>query len=176
MSLGKYLFLILIIIAAGPVSAQPPEAERLDTTLSPFWNPNLKLQVRILDPEEPDTRKKNTVLTLYKTEQGSQRILYRDSIFAYTLQFRMTDLNGDGIKDLLVYHTSNGPENRSFHLFLVDQKGERLNRVRGFEKVFNPYYDQSGCLILGSESLEKKLTLNHYQIDKKGNLSLTTWR
>ena len=84
------------------------------------------------------------------------------------------DFNGDGIKDLLVYYVNNGQENLSYHLFIVDQERGRLTRVKGFEKVFNPYYDHDRCKILGFESLEKKLILRIYQIDKKGTLSWTT--
>ena len=86
------------------------------------------------------------------------------------------DVDGDGIRDFLVYNTNNGTENLNYHLYLVDQKLGRLTRVKRFEKVFNPYYDQSRCVLLGYESFEQKLILNLYQIDKKGNLSMTTWR
>ena len=64
----------------------------------------LKVRVMILRPEEPDVRHKNAVLTLFSDEIGSQRILFKDSLFAYMLQFRLMDLNGDGVKDLLIYN------------------------------------------------------------------------
>jgi len=172
----RYILFILLALTVKATSAQQVSSEKLDTTISIFWNPNLKVQVQILNPDEPETKNKNTILTLYSVDQGSKRILYRDSIFAYTLLFKMMDLNGDGIRDLLVYNTNNGAENRSYHLYLVDQKSERLIKVKGFEKVFNPYYDQSKCLILGFESFERKLILNIYRIDKKGTLSMTTLR
>ena len=132
----------------------------------------LKVRVMILRPEEPDVRRQNAVLTLFSDESGSQRILFKDSLFAYMLQFRLMDLNGDGVKDLLIYNVNNGQENSSYHLYLVDQKSERLIRVRKFEKVFNPYYDQSRCLIFGFESFERKLVLRQYLINKKGELVL----
>ena len=85
-------------------------------------------------------------------------------------------MDGNGVNDLLIYNANNGQENRSYHLYLVDQNLEVLKRVKGFEKVFNPYFDQQECLIIGFESFEKKLILHRYQIDKNGNLSMTTWR
>jgi hypothetical protein len=176
MTYCKYIFLISLVLTVGTTSAQQLSSERLDTTISIFWNPNLKVRVQILDPEEQDIQNKNTILTLYSLDQGSQHILFRDSIFAYTLQFKIIDFDGDGIRDLLVYNANDGPQNPSYHLYLVDQKLGRLTRVKGFEKVFNPYYNQSRSVIDGFESFERKLILKHYQIDKKGTLSLTTWR
>ena len=176
MTTYKYLFLISLVITVVTASAQNTSSEKLDTTISIFWNPNLKVRIKILDPEEPNSKKKNAVLTLFTLNQESQRMLFLDSIFAYTLQIRMMDLDGNGIQDLLIYNMNNGAENKSYHLYLVDQQLERLTRVKDFERVFNPYYDQSQCLILGFESFDTKLILHHYQIDKKGNLSMTTWR
>jgi hypothetical protein len=169
--LRSLLFASLFLISEGAFG-QGITSERLDSTISIFWNSMLKVRIKILDPEEPDVKRQNTVLTLFSDESGSQRIIFRDSLFAYMLQFKMMDLNGDGIKDLLIYNVNNGQENLSYHLYLVDQKSGRLTRIKGFEKVFNPYYDQSRCLIYGFESFEKKLILRHYLITKKGELVL----
>ena len=174
MTFYKYILSISFALTVGTTSAQQLSSERLDTTISIFWNPNLKVRVQILNPDEPETKNKNTILTLYSLNQGYQLILYRDSIFAYTLQFKMMDLDGDGIQDFLVYNTNNGAENRSYHLYLVDQKLGHLIKVKGFEKVFNPHYDQKKCIILGFESFERKLILNYYRVNKKGTLSITT--
>jgi len=176
MTSSRYIFFISFFTSGLIAAAQQPSSEKLDTTLSIFWNLEIKVHIQILNSEEFDPQRKNAVLNLFILDHGSQRNVFRDSLFAYTLQIKMMDLNGDGIRDLLIYNTNNGPENRSYHLYLVDQKLGRLTRVKGFEKVYNPYYDQSQCLILGFESFERKLILNHYQIDKKGTLSLTTWR
>ena len=170
--LRSLLFASLFLISEVAFG-QGTAFERLDSTISIFWNSMLKVRVKILDPEEPDVRRQNAVLTLFSGESGSQRIIFRDSLFAYMLQFKMMDLNGDGIKDLLIYNVNNGKENLSYHLYLVDQKSGRLIRVKWFEKVFNPYYDQSRCLIYGFESFEKKLILQQYLITKKGELVLT---
>jgi hypothetical protein len=165
------LFASLLLISEVGIG-QETAFERLDSTISIFWNSMLKVRIKILDPEEPDIMRQNTVLTLSSAESGSQRIIFRDSLFAYMLQFKMMDLNGDGIKDLLIYNVNNGKENLSYHLYLVNQKSGRLIRVKGFEKVFNPYYDESRCLIYGFESLEKKLILRQYLITNKGELVL----
>ena len=175
MTTHRYILFISLVLTVRTTFAQLG-SERLDTTISIFWNPDLKVRVQIFDPEEPDIKKKNAVLSLYSLDQGSQRILFRDSIFAYTPLFRIMDLDGDGIQDLLVYNANNGPENLSYHLYLVNQKLGRLTRVKDFERVFNPYYDQKQCLIFGYESFERKIILHHYQIDKKGALSMTSWR
>ncbi len=168
----RLLLFASLFLISEVAFGQEAAFERLDSTISIFWNSMLKVRVKILDPEEPDVRRQNTVLTLFSGESGSQRIIFRDSLFAYMLQFKMMDLNGDGIKDLLIYNVSNGKENLSYHLYLVDQKSGRLIRVKGFETVSNPYYDQSRCLIYGFESFERKLILRQYLITKKGELFL----
>jgi len=173
--MSKFIFVASLILFSCTTYAQV-SLEKMDTTLSVFWDPTLKVRLHILDPDEPDARKNNAVLTLFRTDKVNERILFRDSIFAYILLFRITDMDGDGIKDLLIYNMNNGPENKSYHLYLVDQKNGSLKRVKKFERVFNPYFDQGQCLILGYEGFENKLNLYHYQIDKTGVLSATTWR
>ena len=172
----KYLIFISLLLTFKITSAQQSNSETLDTTISIFWNTNLKVRIQIFDADEPDDQRKNTILTLFSLDQEHQRILSRDSLFAYTLQIRMMDLNGDGIRDLLIYNVNNGPENPCYHLYLVEQKLERLTKVKGFEKVFNPYYDQSRCLIFGFESFERKLILHQYIINNKGILALAYGR
>ncbi len=41
----KYILLISFVLAVGTVSAQQVSSERLDTTISIFWNPNLKQNI-----------------------------------------------------------------------------------------------------------------------------------
>jgi hypothetical protein len=168
----KFIIFISFFLIDVTTSAQQLSSEKLDSTISIFWNPDLKVRVQVINPDEPDIQNKNSILTLYSLDQGTQQILFRDSIFAYTLLFKLMDLNGDGIKDLLVYNTNNGAENRSYHLYLVDQKLGRLTRVSGFEKVFNPYYDQKECLIMGFESFERKMIVKQFSINRLGNLTL----
>ena len=175
MTVYKYIFFISLSFNVSTSFAQQLSLEKLDTTISIFWNPNLKVRVQIIEPEEQSEQKKNTVLTLYSSDQGSKHILYRDSIYAYTIKFRLMDLNGDGIKDLLVYNTNNGPDNRCYHLYLVDQQQERLTRVKGFEKVFNPYYEQRRCGIIGGLFIKNKIIMHRFLINSKGTLVFTTW-
>lgn len=175
MAAQKYLFFFSLFFTFSTSSAQQLSSEKLDTTISIFWNPNMKVRVQIIEPAEQSEQKKNTILTLYSLDQEPQRFLYRDSIYAYTLKFRLMDLNGDGIKDLLVYNTNNGPDNRCYHLYLVDQQQGRLTRVKGFEKVFNPYYEQRSCGIIGGEFIKNKIIIHRYLINKKGILVMTTW-
>ena len=175
MTVYKYIFFISLSFTVSTSFAQQLSLEKLDTTISIFWNPNLKVRVQIIDPEEQSEQKSNTVLTLYSVDQGSKRILYSDSLYAYTLKFKIMDLNGDGIKDLLVYNTNNGPDNRCYHLYLVDQQQERLTRVKGFEKVFNPYYEQRRCGIIGGLFIKNKIIMHRFLINSKGTLVFTTW-
>jgi hypothetical protein len=171
----KSIFLISLAITVVLTSAGQSSSEKLDTTISIFWNPNLKVRIQILNPEEEDIKKKNSVLTLFSLDNGSKLILLRDSIFAYTFLIKMTDLDGDGIKDLLIYNANNGSENLSYHLYLVDQKLGSLRKVRGFDKIFNPYYDQRKCLVYGYESFERKLVLYRYIVNKNGTLAMVSW-
>lgn len=172
----KIIVLLLSFFNLELLDAQSLESETLDSTISVFWNADLKVRLKIFNPGEEDIKRNNAVLTIYNARTGSQRVQYTDSLFAYTIIFRMVDMDGNGTRDLLIYNANNGPDNKSYHLYLVDQSSEKLIRVKGFEKLYNPYYDQNECLIIGFESYDRKLRLHNYIIDKKGNLGKTTWR
>ena len=172
----RNIALLLSFFFLEALNAQSLDSERFDTTISIFWNKDIKVRLKIFNPGEEDISRKNAVLTVFNSHFGAQRVQYVDSLFAYTIVFRMIDMDGNGIKDLLIYNANNGQENKSYHLYLVDQLSEKLKPVKGFKKLYNPYYDQNECLIVGFESYDKRLMLGHYQIDKNGNLSMTTWR
>jgi hypothetical protein len=164
---------IFHIICFHQACGQGAGAELPDSTLSLFWNPDLKINIKILDPLEENPGKNNAVLTLYNESRGQRIILYRDSMFAYILEFKLKDINGDGINDLLVYNMDNGAQNKSYHLYLVDQKKGQLMRVKKFERVYSPELDPKRCIIHGFESYEKKIILRYYVIDRRGGLSFT---
>lgn len=169
---GKIL-LILLVLSSRISFAQQPGPERQDTSISIFWNPDLKVRIRIFNPEEPDRGKMNSVLELFsaRKEPEQERIFFRDSMFASMLQIRLADFNGDGVKDLLVYHLNESKENPTYHLYLVNPSEGRLKRVRGFERVYNPYYDHSRCLIYGVDSYERQMVTREYIVNKEGILA-----
>ncbi|GAB4093772.1 hypothetical protein GCM10028786_26990 [Flaviaesturariibacter terrae] len=151
---------------ADAQSAAVP-AKVLDSTVSIFWYPDLKLRVQLLRPDEEDDTKKNAVLTLRNGKAGIGGLLLKDSIYITDIRFRLADMNGDGIRDLLVFRNVEG-YNRHYYLYLIDQKTGRLSRVKGFEKVCDPMYDTKRCAIWGFEMFEAKLVERFWMVDNKG--------
>ncbi|RZL44942.1 MAG: hypothetical protein EOP00_18615 [Pedobacter sp.] len=60
------------------------------------------------------------------------------------------DFNGDGIKDILIfYETGSRSVNSFYHLYLVDAKHKKINRIRNFENIVNPEYHKIHKVIIG---------------------------
>ncbi|MEE1944636.1 hypothetical protein VRU48_05925 [Pedobacter sp. KR3-3] len=59
------------------------------------------------------------------------------------------DYNNDGIKDLLFFVESGARGGNSYYLlYLVDPKKHTLTKVRGFDEIANPSYDQKNKVIV----------------------------
>lgn len=168
----RYTLLMFFLLMVLGISGQVVKTEKSDTTLSLFWNSHLKVRINILDPDETNPVINNALLTLLKLENGYERVIFRDSIYVYTILLKIMDLDGDGMPDLLVYNTNNGPTNKSYHLYLVKQKIERLIKVKGFENVFNPSYDNKYCLIRSFETFDKQLISRDYLVRDDGTLGM----
>jgi hypothetical protein len=171
--INKLIIFCLALFHLLKADGQDIAAEHIDSTISIFWDATLKINIRIFETADPDPERYNAVLTVYKLAVGNRKVIFRDSLFCYPLQIKTEDMNGDGMNDLLIYNMSNGPENPSFHLFLVNQKLGSLKKVKKFEKVYSPKFDPKKCLIHGFESYEKKIVLRYYVINKDGVLCLT---
>jgi len=59
------------------------------------------------------------------------------------------DFNNDGIKDLLVFHSTGARANPTYYLYLLDKNNLQLIQVRHFEDIPNPYLDSSANIIVG---------------------------
>ena len=171
----KCILALFTTITCMNAAATSPDQTGTDTCISVFWNKRLVIRLQVFRPDETDFNMNNAVMTLYTESPEGRKTIYRDSLFVASVEFITTDVDGDGIKDLLIYNRNEGTNNKSYHLYLVDQRPTRLTRVKKFEKILNPVFDPSQCLLTGYESYERKLLLNRYRVNKNGSFSVVGW-
>jgi len=84
-----------------------------------------------------------------KQTAQSTKTIWKDKITINQpkISVNFDDFNGDGLKDLLVFSTTGARgSNEFYHLYLV--KGNNLIRVKNFEDIVNPQYDQQHKVII----------------------------
>lgn len=67
-----------------------------------------------------------------------------------TREATYVDYNNDGIKDLLLFVQSGARGGNSYYLlYLINRQKHTLSRVKGFDQIANPTYDQKNKVIVG---------------------------
>ncbi|HQQ98540.1 MAG TPA: hypothetical protein PLX35_14815 [Cyclobacteriaceae bacterium] len=89
----------------------------------------------------------NAIFVFGQTISGGEERIYVDSLYSKVGQVSFMDINQDGTKDILIQHDSDVRSNWTYHLFLTDLRGRRLNRVRGFDQVRNPRVNTDAGII-----------------------------
>ena len=114
-----------------------------------FGNKDYHFSLRVFAPKEYDEEKFNAVFTFYKLTNQKKVILRRDSLYCMYNDVDFMDFNNDGVKDLLVFHSTGARANPTYYLYLLDKKNLQLIRVLHFEDITNPYLDSSANIIVG---------------------------
>ena len=138
-----------------------------DTTFL-ISNSDLKIRIRLFDPESEDPEEKSAVITLINK---NGKVLFADSLHMGRLDFWFEDYNGDGVKDLVLHrYMLASRSNMTYNLYLVDNIRRTLQKVVGFEDVLNPTYEKKKNLIKSSCLYGKYQGWSYYRIDRKGKL------
>jgi hypothetical protein len=119
----------------------------LDSTLS--GSKNYHFSLHIFDTTASDKTKCNAVFTFYKFTNQKKVILRRDSLYCMDNFTDFVDFNNDGVKDLLIFHSTGARANPTYYLYLLDKKNLQLTRVLHFEDIPNPYLDSPANIIVG---------------------------
>ncbi|MEI9911079.1 MAG: hypothetical protein WDO71_16225 [Bacteroidota bacterium] len=75
---------------------------------------------------------------LLKNVDGKTALLLLDSLFCTRPSIQLKDFNNDGIKDVLIYHSSDVRSNEMYYLYLLNYKLKKVTLVKGFEEIRNP--------------------------------------
>ncbi|WP_417358382.1 XAC2610-related protein [Flavobacterium sp.] len=84
--------------------------------------------------------------TIFMLTQNGKTIIH-DSIISNRFKLLYKDFTGDSINDLLIHHYTGTRSNEFYNLYITDTLNNRLKRIKGFEKIPNPRYDNGYSLI-----------------------------
>ncbi|WP_330443551.1 XAC2610-related protein [Flavobacterium sp. C4GT6] len=84
--------------------------------------------------------------TIFMLTQNGKTIIH-DSIISNRFKLLYKDFTGDSINDLLIHHYTGTRSNEFYNLYITDTLNNRLKRIKGFEKIPNPRYDNDYNLI-----------------------------
>lgn len=77
-----------------------------------------------------------------KINQNDSEELFVDALYCMSDEILFKDFNNDGLKDLLIFHSTGGRANPTYYLYLLDQNKHSVMRVSGFENLPNPDIDK----------------------------------
>ncbi len=134
-----------------------------------FGNKNYHFSLHIFAPTESDEDKYNAVFTFYKFTNQKKVIIRRDSLYCMNDDIDFMDFNNDGVKDLLVFHSTGARANPTYYLYLIDNKNLQLIPVLHFEDLPNPYLDSPANIIV-SVGLAGSNYYSFYRLSKTNKL------
>jgi len=136
-----------------------------DTTIHPFEDRSYVLLLKVIDTTDTFVEHTNAVLFFYKTGKKKSTGLFRDSIYSMFPGLSMEDLNNDGIKDIVIFHSTGARANPTYYLYIRDSTRKKLIRVKGFEELPNPSLDTKNNIIV-SVGLSGNNYYSFYRIAK----------
>jgi hypothetical protein len=170
---SKLTFLTFLLWTATATS----QTANLDSTYMPidsavniFNDQNYKLTLHVFSEGGYDESKKNATLTLTKSINSQNKIIFTDSLNCMYPWIQFKDFNNDGIKDILVFNTSSARSNWTHYLFLVNNKTKRLIFVKGFNKLLNPEVNKRTGVITSAALYGGSVYYSFYKINKDERL------
>ena len=85
----------------------------------------------------------NYHLTVIKNKKN----IFEDSVYSKVGEIKFEDFNGDGIKDILIQNSSDVRSNWTYFLYLYDTKSKNFRKIKDFETIKNPEYNNDYKLI-----------------------------
>jgi len=147
--------------------------ESFDTTIIMFGDSSYRLALHysgLVYFGEYTGDGKNATLTLYKKSGVGKKIIFSDSLNCLDPMIMFHDFNGDGVKDLAIFHSTGARSNPTYYLYLIDPKNKKLIRVNGFEEIPNPSLDTGFNIITGMGLAGSSICYSFYSINAKNKL------
>ena len=165
----KLFLLVVTILSLFTKCDGQPAFNAFDTTISIFTN--YKLKIEIYDPEkinDYDTAT-NARITFTRYQSHKAYTHFSDLLFCKAATVKLQDFNNDGVKDVLIFYDYDVRSNEMYHLYLVNPKSKELIRVKNFEDVKNPEFNQKKNII-ESHVISGKNYFTYYRINKSNKL------
>ncbi len=144
-----------------------------DSTLTIFNSKNYQFVLTILDPGSSNEERPNAQVLIKHFFPGEENIIMYKPVFCQYRSIVLKDFNNDGVKDILVLHTSSARSNLSYYLYLVTHKKRSFIPVFGFEELLNPEIDKKTGIITSTALYGNKQSFSFYKISKTGKLVKT---
>lgn len=120
MKISKFLFVFCFLLSKGGFSQVSK-----DTVFKINKHFKIRLQVN-----KSLTTRSNTKLTILRDD----KFLRADSIFCFTIEIKLKDMNQDGLKDLLIFESTGGRGgNGYYNLYLFCQEKNDFAKVKNYD-------------------------------------------
>jgi hypothetical protein len=106
-----------------------------------------KLTLNSFNDSTENEKINNTVLQFYIMTDRNDVCVNEDSVYVFRNMVKFEDYNNDKIKDVLVHNYSDARSNRTYYLFLLDTVNDKFIKVKGFEDIKNPTYNEDFMII-----------------------------
>jgi hypothetical protein len=140
-----------------------------DTILTLFKDTTLKLRIRSISLDSDKEGVYNTSIVL----AADNYPVYSDSVYSMSFDMQLKDFDNDDQKDLLIFHSSGGRANPTFHLYFLKPNDRRLIKLDGFEFLPNP--DLDGDIITSTALAGKSYIYKFYRISSYRLLMLDSF-
>lgn len=116
----------------------------------PFADKNYVLAIQY--NSDAPLHEDNTTIYFCKKNGSIDVVYWKERLFTTKIanNYEYVDYNNDGIKDVVLFTGTGGRGGNSYYLlYLVDPKKHTLTKVKGFDNIANPSYDQKHKVIVG---------------------------
>ena len=132
----------------------------------PFHDENTIIALKLFDTTMQSggfnhkfSRNPNLEITFFRFAKNKFRQVFKDTfffdnyptleIFNIDGEYKLEDVNFDGYNDFLICYYYDNRGNRGYNLFTIMNvdKDIRVNKIKNFEKLYNPFVDKEGEFI-----------------------------
>ncbi len=152
------------------VKENATSSEKTDTTIYPFSDTSYKLTVNQFNSDAKGHDKINSTVTFKHLDRKSLQTLFVDSFYCMYPDIELHDFNNDRVKDILVFSSTGGRSNPTYHFYLVDSLTHKLTYIKGFENLPNPDFDSTNNIITSVALAGTENIWSFYRINSKNQL------
>lgn len=137
--------LILIFIGLFLLTGYSLKAQNNDDLAiygdSIYKSKGYKFELKRFDLQTDYKFKFNSIFIFSKLINNKYIEIYKDSLFVTFKEIKFEDYNQDNIPDILIQNYYDVRSNSTYNLYLVDNKTDKLFKVKGFEDIKNPEFN-----------------------------------
>jgi hypothetical protein len=149
---------------------QVAENEAKNHIWYPFADSAYQISLNIFDTSKSvvyDDRILNAVVSFKKQSTGEETLLFTDSLHCQDGSIEYADMNNDQVHDVLIFHSSGGRANPTFHLYVTDSSSKTIHSIKGFTDLPNPELDKENNIIISTGLAGQGYSYSFHRINRK---------